>query len=132
MTEAEWYARDQPGLFWLDDPTFRPPELRASERRLRLFACACCRRVWDWFQTEASRRLVELSEAYADGEITQAELLAANDDCHFPRLDEQYRGEAGAEQLPALTLHAIYAARWLADESFSAEGVASWTGRDRK
>jgi hypothetical protein len=39
MTEEEWLASTEPA-------TMLPfAQVRADERRLRLFACACCRRV---------------------------------------------------------------------------------------
>jgi hypothetical protein len=52
---------------------------RVSERRLRLFACACLRRVWDVLTEEDSRKAVEIVERYADGEIRKEELAAARD-----------------------------------------------------
>jgi len=65
MTEAE--ARSQ--LLGVKD--------RVSERKLRLFACACCRRAWDWFDDE-SRSLVLLGERLADGLATNVERRAAS------------------------------------------------------
>lgn len=71
MTEAEWLA--------CNDPTKMLKFLRgrASERKLRLFACACCRRIWPRYWDERSRRVVEIGERFADGEVTFEELRIA-------------------------------------------------------
>jgi hypothetical protein len=47
---------------------------KASDRRLRLFGCACVRRLWDLLLEEQSRRLVEVGELYADGFVDEQEL----------------------------------------------------------
>jgi hypothetical protein len=40
---------------------------KASDRKLRLFACACCRRIWELFPDEANRVLVVAVEHRPDG-----------------------------------------------------------------
>src|SRR4051794_13591177 len=69
MTEREWLGCDDPRRL-LDALG------RASDRKLRLFACACCRHVWDRL-TGPSRRLAEAAERYAEGEAPYEELEAA-------------------------------------------------------
>jgi hypothetical protein len=57
MTEAEWLnaADAGPMLEFLED--------RASDRKLRLFAAACCRRIWDRITDGRSRAAVETCES---------------------------------------------------------------------
>src|SRR5689334_394266 len=49
---------------------------RVSERPLRLFACACCRRIWGRL-APACRRAVEAAERFADGRAGPEELAGA-------------------------------------------------------
>jgi hypothetical protein len=79
MTEAEWLASDdpQPMLEWVSSqPADRvvrsnvPVHYVISDRKLRLFACACCRQVWHLLTDERSRRAVEVAERDADGEVS--------------------------------------------------------------
>jgi hypothetical protein len=78
MTEAQWLASESPRemLAFLRRHRLAAPGVR---RRLRLFACACCRSFWDQFDDERCRRAVEVSERYADGRARRAELGAARE-----------------------------------------------------
>jgi hypothetical protein len=71
MTESGWLAGDDPGVLlgWARG--------RASERKLRLFACACCRALGGHLTGEAGRRAVEVAEAFADGKAAAWELERA-------------------------------------------------------
>jgi hypothetical protein len=90
-------------------------EQQSNHRRLQLFACACCRRVWDLLRLDGARRVVELAEACADGEASAAELEAAHDHPDFARLEAQLRGEGDTGlRLTVRVVGALRAARELA------------------
>lgn len=63
MTEAEWLSSHDP------EPMLKLLKPKASERKLRLFACACCRRIWAFVKDARSQTAVEVAEAHADGMI---------------------------------------------------------------
>jgi hypothetical protein len=69
MTEAEWLACTDP------KPMLKFLRGRASERKLRLFAVACCRRIQHVYSDEG-RGALERTEELADGLIGRKEWLA--------------------------------------------------------
>ena len=74
VTEAEWLASDD---LLLVLETLEPwaADEEVSDRKLRLFACACCRRMWHLLTDETRQHTVELAERYADGEATEEEII---------------------------------------------------------
>jgi hypothetical protein len=71
MTEAEWLACADP------ERMVRFLNGKASDRKLRLFACNCARQVWDLLAGRLGREAVAASERYADGLAEEADLEAA-------------------------------------------------------
>jgi hypothetical protein len=66
MTEEEWLACTDPGemIKFLAD--------RISRRKLRWFALACCRRLWEHRKDEQVRKALDGAERYADGLIADS------------------------------------------------------------
>jgi hypothetical protein len=71
MTEAEWLACNDPMhmLFLLGDSV--------SERKRRLFACACCREVRKFAARPEYRRALDVVERIANGQAAAAEIYRA-------------------------------------------------------
>jgi hypothetical protein len=55
----------------------REPAYRATRRQIRLFCCACCRRLWPLLD-EARRWAVEVTERFVDGQALAQDMAAAH------------------------------------------------------
>jgi hypothetical protein len=108
LTESEWLACTDPekmlksirdsnktsasgyfrGLFGvLLEPLRRR---KASERKRRLFGCACCRHIWHLVPDERSREALLVAERFADGLAGEIELKTAGQEARIAY--EQYMG----------------------------------------
>jgi hypothetical protein len=93
MDEAEWLVCTDP------IPMLMFVRGKASERKVRLFACACCRRVWHSLVNERSREAVRVAESFADGSSSSDDLKAA----YRPAYDASNEAMDGAHFAAALT-----------------------------
>jgi hypothetical protein len=71
MTDQEWLALDDPLSFLLLARHY------ASERKLLLFACGWCRRLWPLLPFDGSHEAVVAAERCADGLLSWDEFTAA-------------------------------------------------------
>ena len=100
VTEAEWKACTDPG------PMLEFLRGKASDRKLLLFACGCCHRLWHLLLDERSRLAVKVTERFADGTATsqdQEQAFQANWD-----FNEGMEGDSG---LAAIAAHSAACSR---------------------
>src|SRR5262245_40124145 len=60
MREGKWQRCADPQIM------LQFLQARASNRKFRLFACACCRNIWPLLKDENSRNAVEVAERFSD------------------------------------------------------------------
>lgn len=98
MTESEWVTGVEPGgmLEFLRN--------QASDRKLRLFAVACCRRIWHLLVDERSREAVEKLEDHVEGLASSSALAVAAQAAHAAAelLPDSYAAAAVANAVSAL------------------------------
>jgi hypothetical protein len=104
MTEAEWLACTQPDLM------LEYLKGKASERKLRLFACACCRRIWHLIDDERGRRFIELTELFVDGDVDAKDMDEAK-----RAAGSAYWSRAPSRGVGSAESHAYFAVSIVAD-----------------
>lgn len=101
MTEQEWLVSDNTAAM-LDSI-----QERADSRKLRLFACACCRRVWNYLPDARSRRAIDALESVVDDPPAQLQSIGVG---QFGAAGSVSRTAASAAADPALaSRHAAWA-----------------------
>src|SRR4051794_9300433 len=75
MTEADWLSCADPRAML----SFLRDSGRATDRKLRLFAVGCCRRIWHLVRHEDALRCLEVAERFAEGTATDEELRTAEE-----------------------------------------------------
>jgi hypothetical protein len=99
MTEPEWLG--------CTDPILMLEFLRgkATNRKLRLVACAVCRSIWDLLIDKRSREAIEVAERFADGKCREENVAssvdAACDAAHEVSMSEHNVKEAASRAADA-------------------------------
>lgn len=83
MREAQWESCSDPR------PMLAYLGPGASDRKLRQFAVACCRRIWDLLPDDRCRSALETAELFADGLSSGEALIEAHRQAILSRLESR-------------------------------------------
>jgi hypothetical protein len=115
VTEAEWDACADP------QPMLEFLRGTASDRKLRLFAVACCRHIWRLIADERSRKAVEAAERFVEVPETCSELGKVRDGSLRAVADAT--GDTESAPLGHTKWHAACAAVFCTDEPLRSDGA---------
>jgi hypothetical protein len=110
MDERRWLASADPYkmLAALADRK-RPVVVPPSDRKLRLFVCACLRRVWDDLGSEWGHRAVEVGERFADGLASERETEQLADEMNFEIGEDEHSRYKKLREVTGLLKRAVFA-----------------------
>ena len=104
MNEKKWLACRDPEAMWVYLYKKGP-----SDRKLGLFGCACCRRIWHLLSDRRSRKAIEVAERDADGQISEKKSSAAHKAAYEAQQETADENSPGRGDNPGLQR-----ARWFA------------------
>ena len=122
-TDAGWLACTYPGSMLTHLRT-------ASARKLRLFVCACCRRVWHLLPDKRSRQAVEAAEQWADGLISWKALNEAQ--WYAERARKGPRGPGYPNAPRAAAQAAIPRKSWVVNTAWCCRVAAGWGAEEEQ
>lgn len=103
MTEVEWLACKLPV------PMLLHLGAKLSDRKLRLFSCACCRRVWNFARDERLGKALGDLEQYAEKAVGEKQRMEAGKLASAVRVD--LWDETGREEEVSIACELIAAAK---------------------
>jgi hypothetical protein len=124
MTEPDWNTCTDPEAML----AFLGANSLLSERKARLFAVACCRRMWPVLTDERGRRAVEVAERYADRVASQADVAGAARGAWDAGLDSDPNTNDDMRSLACLHAGATDARRAARETAFYASRAAVGRG----
>jgi hypothetical protein len=98
MTEADWDDCTDPQAML----SFLQDSGKTTDRKLRLFTCACLRAVWDLIAYDWGRQAAEAVERYLEGEIPPAAAAEA-----LARLQESFRHLLETRERANAAIHVV-------------------------
>src|SRR5262245_16451659 len=101
MTKREWLKCKEPALL------MKVLEEKASNRKLRLFMCGCCRQLGPVLADPQAIKAIELSEQFADGLVDKATLVKIR------RRAEKARVEGNLKDYQSIASLAAVIATWI-------------------
>ena len=120
MTEEEWLAernRSQYMIWSLLQPG-KVQRTKAGKRKLRLFACGCCRMIWHLLDNKILRPALEAAERFANGEADKDEIQ------QWYERAQSLLGGGYSPEAPGVV--ALTAAHMVADACLSKAGSAAF------